>query len=338
MFKSILFPKTTCHFSNIQFEIVSKIKQAEKSLKISVTWFTNHTIFNTILDLIEKKKIDVKLVVLNDGINNGQNGVNFKKFIQLGGTLIFSDEKSMVHNKFCIIDEKILINGSYNYTYYAETRNWENITISNSKRLVKSYVKEFNKIVENHKPVKNIDSEKSFLINYLRPDFLITDSYLYAQNLKVKDQSKSLRVLDQIIVYMYENASVKKITYNYIKEERSNIFREVIKDPNLIPFEIGIDFANGYTTLIPAYTAPPFEYNTKGLTFNPNQVAGKIKLYKIEPYVKTEIKTIDFQFKETPLKGTPKIDIYLYLNKNRSLKIKLQEINGSNLYDDEIKI
>jgi phosphatidylserine/phosphatidylglycerophosphate/cardiolipin synthase-like enzyme len=34
-----------------------------------------------------------------------------------------------MHNKFCVINNKILINGFYNWTYYAEDRNRENVLI-----------------------------------------------------------------------------------------------------------------------------------------------------------------------------------------------------------------
>ena len=64
---------------------------------------------------------------------------DFQKFIDIGGHFYFSDTRNPMHNKFCVIDNKVLINGSYNWTYYAEDRNRENILIL--KIFYKMYVK-----------------------------------------------------------------------------------------------------------------------------------------------------------------------------------------------------
>lgn len=91
-------------------------------------WFTNHELFSNLCNKLETG-LTVELIVHNDFINNGEAGLNFQKFIDLGGNLFFSNSDNPMHNKFCVIDEKILINGSYNWTYFAENKNSENILI-----------------------------------------------------------------------------------------------------------------------------------------------------------------------------------------------------------------
>lgn len=51
-----------------------------------------------------------------------------------------------MHHKFCVIDDKIAITGSYNWTYYAETRNVENIIISDNPEIVNGYASEFQRL------------------------------------------------------------------------------------------------------------------------------------------------------------------------------------------------
>lgn len=49
------------------------------------------------------------------------------------------------HNKFAVIDERIVITGSYNWTLRAET-NWENLLILDCPKLAKRYAEEWGKI------------------------------------------------------------------------------------------------------------------------------------------------------------------------------------------------
>ena len=56
-----------------------------------------------------------------------------------------------MHNKFAIIDEAVIITGSFNWTLSASTKNQENILILENKQVVNSYLSEFNKLWNNFK-------------------------------------------------------------------------------------------------------------------------------------------------------------------------------------------
>jgi phosphatidylserine/phosphatidylglycerophosphate/cardiolipin synthase-like enzyme len=87
--------------------------------------------------LAEKSKdIDVKLVM-----DNG----NPSKII--GGKGIIYDTKSqLMHNKFCIFDNKIVFTGSMNPTENDAYKNNNNILIIDSKNLANNYELEFNEL------------------------------------------------------------------------------------------------------------------------------------------------------------------------------------------------
>lgn len=147
------------HFSNIRSEILKEIYSAEKSLKIAVAWFTNNELFEALL-LKCKAKIPVELIIINDSINLRQFGLDFNLFINEGGVLFFGDTDNLMHHKFCIIDDKVLINGSYNWTYWAETQNEENITIlKNEIDVLKSFDEEFRKLISTKNPIQIIGTE-----------------------------------------------------------------------------------------------------------------------------------------------------------------------------------
>ena len=114
--------KVTSLFENIETNIIEYFSAAESNIIIAVAWFTNTKIFRAILDCLSRG-VDVSLITLYDQINlNG--GLRFQKLIDLGGKLYLStNANSIMHNKYCVIDNKYVISGSYNFTYYAEQVN-----------------------------------------------------------------------------------------------------------------------------------------------------------------------------------------------------------------------
>lgn len=167
------------HFQNIRFSIIKEIEKANKSLKVAVYWFTNHELF----DLLYQKQmngVQCDLIIHNDYINNRETGLHFQKFIDAGGKFYFSDEENPMHNKFCIIDNQVLVNGSYNWTYYAESKNRENVLIiKDEKDVVKAFETEFLQLIELVKPLQSITRLTKFEVeenNLLRNrDYLAHD-------------------------------------------------------------------------------------------------------------------------------------------------------------------
>ena len=116
------------YFNNIRSHILNELEAAEKVIWVAVYWFTNQELFNKLLYKLNQG-VKVELIIHNDYINNRDTGLAFQKLIEAGCSFYFSDDDNPMHNKFCIIDQKVLINGSYNWTYYAESKNSENILI-----------------------------------------------------------------------------------------------------------------------------------------------------------------------------------------------------------------
>ena len=51
-----------------------------------------------------------------------------------------------MHNKFAIVDDYLLLTGSFNWTDNAVNRNCENILITSDIEVIKKYKDEFNKL------------------------------------------------------------------------------------------------------------------------------------------------------------------------------------------------
>lgn len=131
------------YFSGIREKLLQELSEAKKTIFVAVAWFTNDDLFG-MLCMKLKQNIKVELIIINDYINNWEFGLPFQTFVDLGGKLYLSEHPSIMHHKFCLIDNKSIFNGSYNWTYYAENRNDENIMLFKEKpNLMKEFNTEF---------------------------------------------------------------------------------------------------------------------------------------------------------------------------------------------------
>jgi phosphatidylserine/phosphatidylglycerophosphate/cardiolipin synthase-like enzyme len=106
----------TAHFTDIQEKIASELSKAKYNIFVAVAWITDKSLW----DILMKKSRDgvvVQIILINDDINKG-TGIDFENFVINGGQLYWDDH----HHKFCVIDVKTVITGSYNWTYYAQNR------------------------------------------------------------------------------------------------------------------------------------------------------------------------------------------------------------------------
>ena len=93
---------------------------------------------DSILKLLSEKsqKIDVKIV-----IDNNNEYINVK-----GNGIIKDDDNQLMHHKFCIFDNQIILTGSFNPTRNGANKNNNNVIIYNSILLSKNYENEFDEL------------------------------------------------------------------------------------------------------------------------------------------------------------------------------------------------
>lgn len=135
------------HFKEIESRLIRSIKSAKKSIRIAMAWFTNGALFEELLRAMNNN-IQVELILLDDVINWQPYAPDFNiiNHHENGSIRIACRSKGFMHHKFCIIDSDLLITGSYNWTYYAETRNIENIVVSDDAKLIDAYCDEFSRL------------------------------------------------------------------------------------------------------------------------------------------------------------------------------------------------
>lgn len=116
------------HSHKIQNVIQKELFNAKSSIKIVVAWFTNDLLFQPLV-LKQKAGVNVEIILNKDEINCSEdNSIDFNELANAGGIVRWNETKQLMHDKFCIIDGRIVISGSYNWTNKAEY-NEENISV-----------------------------------------------------------------------------------------------------------------------------------------------------------------------------------------------------------------
>jgi len=150
----------TAYFNNIDSIISAKLKSATKSILVAVAWFTDDTLFE-ILCAQAAQGLYVELIISDHEFNHDSR-LNYNKLNDLGGyfSYYYSNDNTLMHNKFCIIDLSITITGSYNWSYKAKS-NRENITVTEDIDLAIQFAKQFYRLKLEDNFVEGIElSEK----------------------------------------------------------------------------------------------------------------------------------------------------------------------------------
>ena len=123
-----------------QEEVVQGISQAQKTIDIAMYNLTTREISQ---ELIKAKERGVQIrVFLDKGEGNGKYSKG-RYLMDKGIDVRFYAGIGLMHNKFAVIDNRILITGSFNWTASAERENQENLLIITDENTVKQYAQKF---------------------------------------------------------------------------------------------------------------------------------------------------------------------------------------------------
>jgi phosphatidylserine/phosphatidylglycerophosphate/cardiolipin synthase-like enzyme len=116
--------------------IIREIEKAQKELLIAVYAFTNDELARAV---VQAKKRGVTVQIVLDREFDAENEKSQGKFLEeqkiplrrISGTKPITPEKEagLMHQKFSVIDRKIVFTGSYNWTRSAENFNDENLLL-----------------------------------------------------------------------------------------------------------------------------------------------------------------------------------------------------------------
>ena len=120
--------------------IVNEINKSTKYIKVQAYSFTSKNIAQALIDA-KKRGIVVEAVLDKSNRTSRYSAATF--LLNVGIPTLIDDVHAIAHNKIIIIDDEIVITGSFNFSRAAEEVNAENLVILKDKELAKVYLQNY---------------------------------------------------------------------------------------------------------------------------------------------------------------------------------------------------
>ncbi len=122
--------------------IIEHFEKAQDKIDIAVYAITNKNITEAIKKAYDRG-VDVK--VLTDASQAEYKLSTVRELYNYGLDVKVNSKHRLMHNKYVIFDDNVLITGSFNWTYSAAYKNSENcMVITQEPELIAKYIKDFN--------------------------------------------------------------------------------------------------------------------------------------------------------------------------------------------------
>lgn len=136
----------SAHFSPGE-ECLRKIRelcrQAQRSVDICVYTISDDRLSEEII-ACHRRGIAVR--VISDNEKQHDEGSDIQHMLAQGVPLRIDDSSYHMHHKFALFDQRVLLNGSFNWTRSASAHNEENLLTIEHSQLVAAYRAEFEKL------------------------------------------------------------------------------------------------------------------------------------------------------------------------------------------------
>lgn len=133
----------SAHFSpgdSCRRKLLDLLLAAKSSIDISVFTISDDRLSDAI-EAAHQRGISVRVITDNDKAQD--EGSDILRLINEGIDVRMDNTGNHMHHKFALLDKKILINGSFNWTRSASDYNQENILVTDEPKLVSAYLSEF---------------------------------------------------------------------------------------------------------------------------------------------------------------------------------------------------
>lgn len=131
---------------NTESHILKLLRAAKESIYFMAYSFTSDAMADAIL---ERASQGVEIAGLFETSQYYSNaGTDFDRFLNAGLDMRLDDNPKNMHHKVIVIDESVVIAGSYNYSFFAETRNDENTLVLHNPDIARLFILEFEKLYE----------------------------------------------------------------------------------------------------------------------------------------------------------------------------------------------
>lgn len=136
-------------FDDLAAHVCHGLQQARRHICAAACWFSHQKIFEVLL-LQLRAGVDIEILLEYDTQNIRSQGLYFQTFIRKGGRLFGNLDPGLMHHKFAIIDERLLLTGSFNWTYNS---NAENLIAVEDAALTGAFREEFCRLKSRSKQI-----------------------------------------------------------------------------------------------------------------------------------------------------------------------------------------
>lgn len=215
------------YFEDIEHHLLREIDLAQHRILIAVAWFTNETLGN---QLMKKKGVEIEIIVDDNPVNRNTSILKalISNCIDVAFVKDLNKNYYLMHNKFCVIDNRRVITGSYNWTNNAN-RNEENVSISEDLFNAARYAQEFRRL----KHLEFTDKEMFFstlevetitsliykgIIALLRSNMRNLKPGLLLNWTNEKIKNKIRKIDERILEISYQSAGTYSIYHDLIEK------------------------------------------------------------------------------------------------------------------------
>ena len=129
----------------VEAQLVRVIESARQSIEVMAFSLTSNALGYA---LVEAAELGVEVKVVIEGDQAANAGSEVGRLISADVDLRLDSNPDSMHHKVIIVDEAVVVTGSYNFSRSAEELNDENIVILYSKEAAAEYLVEFKRIFE----------------------------------------------------------------------------------------------------------------------------------------------------------------------------------------------
>lgn len=142
------FYKSEAYFSpdgGIKDRLVRAIDESANSIDMAVFNVTSRDL-KLALERAKKRGVSIRIITDSQQVKDAHSEIFALRDEGFNIKLVHGPDKGIMHDKFAVFDGRLLVTGSYNWTYSAQRYNYENAVFMTDPGIIKRYQKEFDGI------------------------------------------------------------------------------------------------------------------------------------------------------------------------------------------------
>ncbi|KAM4024590.1 mitochondrial cardiolipin hydrolase [Anomaloglossus baeobatrachus] len=130
-------------------QLLRRLLGARRSLEVCIFTFSSPPLARAVL-LLHGRGVRVRVITDSDYM--AAAGSQIGELRKAGVEVRHNQHSGFMHHKFAVLDQRIVMTGSMNWTMQAIQTNQENLLITDDSACVRAYLEEFERLWEEYNP------------------------------------------------------------------------------------------------------------------------------------------------------------------------------------------